>query len=47
MADLLGGRVGGAWMPAHLAKPQIDAQKLVPLAVNVPERTWMFRIFRQ
>ena len=42
MSDLLGGRVDSAWMPSHLAKPQIDAQKLVPLAVNVPERTWMF-----
>jgi tripartite-type tricarboxylate transporter receptor subunit TctC len=29
-------------MPSHLAKPQIEAQKLIPIAVNIPQRTWMF-----
>ncbi len=42
MTDLLGGRIDSAWMPAHLAKPQVDAGKVIPIAVNIPERTWMF-----
>ena len=42
MTDLLGGRVDSAWMPAHLAKPQVDAGKVIAIAVNIPERTWMF-----
>lgn len=42
MSDLLGGRVDSSWMPSHLAKPQIEAGKLIPIAVNIPQRTWMF-----
>lgn len=42
MSDLLGGRVDSSWMPSHLAKPQVEAGKLIPVAVNIPERTWMF-----
>ncbi len=42
MSDLLGGRVDSSWMPSHLAKPQIDANKLIPIAVNIPQRTWLF-----
>ena len=42
MSDLLGGRVDSSWMPSHLAKPQVESGKLIPIAVNIPERTWMF-----
>ena len=44
MSDLLGGRVDSSWMPSHLAKPQIEAQKLIPIAVNIQQRTWMFPV---
>lgn len=42
IADMLGGRVDSAWLPPHLAKPQIEAKTLIPLATNGSKRNWMF-----
>ena len=42
IADMLGGRVDSAWLPPHLAKPQIEAKALIPIATNGSKRTWMF-----
>ena len=42
VSDMLGGRVDSAWLPPHLAKPQIEAKTLIPLASNGTKRNWMF-----
>ena len=42
IADMLGGRVDSAWLPPHLAKPQIEAKALIPIATNGSKRNWMF-----
>jgi len=42
VVDMLGGRVDSAWLPPHLAKPQIDAKTMIPIATNGPQRNWMF-----
>ena len=42
VTDMLGGRVDSAWLPPHLAKPQIEAKTLIPLASNGTKRNWMF-----
>lgn len=42
ISDMLGGRVDSAWLPPHLARPQIEAKALLPLATNGTKRNWMF-----
>lgn len=42
ISDMLGGRVDSAWLPPHLARPQIEAKTLLPLATNGTKRNWMF-----
>ena len=42
ISDMLGGRVDSAWLPPHLARPQIEAKTLRPLATNGTKRNWMF-----
>jgi tripartite-type tricarboxylate transporter receptor subunit TctC len=42
ISDMLGGRVDSAWLPPHLARPQIEAKTLFPLATNGTKRNWMF-----
>ena len=42
ISDMLGGRVDSAWLPPHLARPQIEAKALLPLATNGTRRNWMF-----
>ena len=41
IADMLGGRVDSAWLPPHLAKPQIEAKALIPIATNGSKRNSM------
>ena len=42
ISDMLGGRVDSAWLPPHLARPQIEAKALLPIATNGTKRNWMF-----
>ena len=42
ISDMLGGRVDSAWLPPHLARPQIEAKALLPIATNGLNRNWMF-----
>jgi tripartite-type tricarboxylate transporter receptor subunit TctC len=42
ISDMLGGRVDSAWLPPHLARPQIEAKALLPIATNGLKRNWMF-----
>jgi tripartite-type tricarboxylate transporter receptor subunit TctC len=42
ISDMLGGRVDSAWLPPHLARPQIEAKTLLPLATNGTKRNWIF-----
>jgi len=42
VVDMLGGRVDSAWLPPHLAKPQIEAKTMIPIATNGAQRNWMF-----
>ena len=42
ITDMLGGRVDSSWLPTHLAKQQIEAKTMIPLATNGNKRNWMF-----
>ena len=42
VSDMLGRRVDSAWLPTHLAKQQIEAKTMIPLATNGNKRNWMF-----
>lgn len=42
VVDMLGGRVDSSWLPPHLAKPQIEAKTMIPIATNGAQRNWMF-----